>query len=360
MNLAGLLADEYQFGGDPTRITIHGPSAGAGSVAHHLIAYDGEDRGLFSGAIAQSSFWPTQRTVHQSEFQFSRFVDDTGCSLAEDTMACLRQADLDVVQRANVALPYPGATGNPFWYWLPVTEGPGSLVPGLLYEAFEAGKFVKVPLMVGDDNDEGTVFVSNASSQAEVSAFLKNNYPELSAANLSAINAAYPPDAFPRLATRAVYVPSLAAAYGELTFTCAGNTLAEAMADYLSSDQVWNYRVNVQDPMNVASGIGVPHVFENVAIFGPGNTGDYSASWDTTNAAIVPVIMNYYISFVRSLDPSTYRSATAPEWENWGNLERGRGRRLRLQTNDTAMEEVPSVQADRCALWAALSNITQQ
>lgn len=42
-----------RFGGDPSKVTINGQSAGAGSVQIHLIANEGKER-LFSGAFAQS------------------------------------------------------------------------------------------------------------------------------------------------------------------------------------------------------------------------------------------------------------------------------------------------------------------
>lgn len=41
------------FGGDPSRVTINGQSAGGGSVQMHMVANEGGDK-LFSGAIAQS------------------------------------------------------------------------------------------------------------------------------------------------------------------------------------------------------------------------------------------------------------------------------------------------------------------
>ncbi|KUI59697.1 Lipase 1 [Cytospora mali] len=351
---AGLL-DQRKFGGDPSHVVIHGASAGGGSVAHHLTAYDGEDKGLFVGAVPESPFWPTQRTVAEMEFQFRRFVHDTGCSLAEDALHCLRSVDLDTIQAANIDLPFPGGSDDPApkWYWLPVMTGPGTLVPDRLYDSFLSRKFVKVPLLVGDDTDEGTYFAANASTQSQVSQFLKNNYPGLNETQLDQINSAYPlTEPFPE---HAAYYPSAAAAYGDSTFTCPGNTMAESMSSFYDSYKVWDYRYNVLDPSILAEGFGVPHTFETSAIFGPGYAGSASESYYTINAEIVPVIMSYYVSFIRSLNPNTYRYQGSPAWETWGDLGNGRGFRLKIQTNDTVMEEVPQQLADRCSLWRELS-----
>ncbi|ROV99811.1 hypothetical protein VSDG_02957 [Cytospora chrysosperma] len=343
-----------KFGGDPAHVVIHGASAGAGSVAHHLTAYDGEDKGLFVGAVPESTFWPTQRTVAEMEFQFDRFVNDTGCSDANDTLRCLRFIDLDDIQAANIDLPFPGASESPapLWYWLPVTTGSGTLVPDRLYRSFLSGRFIKVPLLVGDDTDEGTYFAVNASTPAQTSQFLQNNYPGLYKTELNEINIVYPlTDPVPE---HAAYFPSTAAAYGDAAFTCPGNTMAESMASLYDSRKVWNYRYNVLDPSLLAAGIGVPHTFETAAIFGPGYAGSASESYYTTNAAIVPVVMNYWISFVRALDPNTYKYEMAPVWETWGDNGGGRGNRLKFQTDDTVMEEVPQQLADRCAMWKRL------
>lgn len=327
-------------------------------MAHHLTAYEGEDKGLFVGAVPESTFWPTQRTVAEMEFQFDLFVNDTGCSDADDPLQCLRSTDLDTIQAANIDCPFPGGSNSPLplWYWLPVLTGPGTLVSDRLYDSFGSGKFVKVPLLVGDDTNEGTDFAVNASTPGEVSQFLQNNYPKLYKTQLNHINKAYPlSEPFPR---HAAYFPSAAWAYGDAAFTCPGNTMAESMAEFYDSDKVWNYRYNVLDPTMLAEGVGVPHTFETTAIFGPGFAGSVSESYYTTNEAIVPLVMNYWISFVRALDPNTHKSEMAPVWETWGGDEdeHGRGNRLKFQTYDTVMEEVSQELADRCALWKILSN----
>ncbi|RAL03185.1 EstA precursor [Aspergillus ibericus CBS 121593] len=338
-----------QFGGDPNHIVIHGVSAGAGSVAYHLAAYGGRDEDLFIGAIVESSFWPTQRTVTEMEFQFEILTNETGCSDASDPLDCLRDQDIATFQKGNTASPFPGGSSSPLpdWYWLPVTDG--TLVPGELYRAFDKGNFIKVPVLVGDDTNEGSGFAYNATSSADVSRFFRNNYPHLSDQQLEKINQAYPlGEPLPR---HAAYFSASSAAYGDATFTCPGNLVASSAAKY-SPDAVWNYRVNIIDESNIAGGIGVPHTFELPAIFGAGSTGTLSSgsSYLTYNAGIIPVTMHYFISFVLALNPNTYRYLSAPEWKTWGN-----GERLRLQTNDTAMEVIPEKSLELCVLWQELS-----
>ncbi|RAH67869.1 putative carboxylesterase [Aspergillus aculeatinus CBS 121060] len=341
------------FGGDPDHIVIHGVSAGAGSVAFHLTAFGGKDEKLFVGAVAESSFWPTQRTVAEMEFQYERFVNDTGCSKATNSLQCLRDLDIATIQGANTASPFPGGSSSPLpdWYWLPVTDG--NLVPELLYDAFKKGNFIKVPALVGDDTDEGSNFAYNASTRSDVSQFFKNNYPHLTAAQLDRILEAYPQTS--PLPKHGAWFRTSSDAYGDACFTCPGNHLTASVAKHLPHS-TWNYRVNILDQSNLAGGIGVPHTFELPAIFGAGSTGALSStsSYLSYNAGIIPVTMHYFISFAMKLDPNPLRYNGTPEWNTWGS-----GSRLRLQTNSTAMEEVPALSVQRCQLWEDLSGTTE-
>ncbi|CAG8891934.1 unnamed protein product [Penicillium egyptiacum] len=335
-----------KFGGNPDHVVIHGDSAGAGSVAYHLTAYGERNTDLFIGAVAESPFWPTQRTVAQMEFQYDRFVKDASCHKAEDSLGCLRSSDIKPIQKFNVDKPFPGGSSMPapLWYFLPVVDG--NLIQDHLYNLFSDGKFVHVPLLVGDETNEGTRFAYNASSKSEVAQFMKNNYPGLSDDQLHAINKAYE-DVEP-LPKHAAYFASAAGAYGDATLTCPGNFMSAAMARSFSSDVVWNYRYNVRDPTEIANGMGVPHVFDLPAIFGVGKTNEPTVSYASSNAKIVPVTMHYYLSFIRVLDLNTYRYEDAPEWQPWGSEA---GHRLKLQTNSTRMESVPRLEVERCSMW---------
>jgi hypothetical protein len=88
------------------------------------------------------------------------------------------------------------------------------------------------------------------------------------------------------------------------------------------------------------------------AIFGLGDTNQASESFANVNAKIVPITMNYYLSFIKTLDPNVYKYEEAPVWKTWGI---GYGQRLKIQTGSTEMEPVPQDQLDRCTRWRGLS-----
>ncbi|KAK4555725.1 hypothetical protein LTR86_006945 [Recurvomyces mirabilis] len=359
----------HLFGGDPEHVVIHGDSAGAGSVAFQMAAYGGRDDHLFVGGIAESPFWPTHRTVSEMEFQFDRFAANVSCSADQakngDIMACLRSKDSATLQSADIPETFPGGdNGTAEWYFLPVVDG--NFSQDLLYNQFEQGRIIHVPIMVGDDTDEGTGFVPNATNSTTMLQFFKNNFPLLSDDQLQQINETYPEDIHAPFPKHAAYFPATELAYGENTLICPGIEMSDSLSTYLSGDQVWNYRYNVEDAPTVAAGLGVPHVSEKKAIYGVNNTNpndlcDYPCSYDTYNAPVIPVVMDYWISFILSLNPNTYKAPNAPVWEPWtGNG--GQKQRLVFETGDvgTGMEVVPADQLARCEFWKGLANMTQQ
>lgn len=289
------------------------------------------------------------------EFQYKRFLADTACNGTPDPLSCLRSADISTIQAANVPSKFPGAENDPVpeWYFLPVIDGTFSV--DYQYAQYETGRFVKVPVMVAGDTNEGTDFAYNASTPEQVAAFVQSDYPHLNNQQLQEINDAYPLTA--PLPKHAAYFPSAAAAYGDVTFTCGGILISKCVSQYVSPQESWNYRYNVQDPADIAAGLGVPHTAETPAIFGVGYAGGTGTSLQTTNAAIVPVVQDYYISFVTTLNPNTRRDPSSPYWNTFGF---GNGERLRIQTNDTAMEVIDQTMEDRCRLWWSLYPVLQQ
>ncbi|KAJ6560950.1 cholinesterase [Mycena sp. CBHHK59/15] len=109
------------FGGDPSRVTIFGQSAGAGSVRALLGAPPAF--GLFRGAIAQSnlagfgfaSTYSDYFTIQQEvEVAASKFVIEAGCGnvTSAEVLGCLRDVPWQTLQNAPDAPKFVVVDGN--------------------------------------------------------------------------------------------------------------------------------------------------------------------------------------------------------------------------------------------------------
>ncbi|KAI0855794.1 carboxylesterase [Xylaria cubensis] len=349
-----------QFGGDPNHVVIHGASAGAGSVALHLVANDTQEK-LFVGAVGESVFFPAQPFVHELEWQFDLVLRRTGCgndsAKNDEAMKCLRGKPTEVLQLANVPAAFPGtpAAAEPLFFWTPCVDD--VLLPDLPYCLLERGNFVDVPVIMGSTTDEGTVFAMDASTRDQMAAFLQSNYPLLSVSNISEILERYP--RMDSLPNHGAWFPSTAKAYGETTFTCPATQILNSYTRSTNTSQAWGYRYDVLDAENEAAGLGVPHIFEAWAIFGPDSPtgpGHGPRGYYTYNAGVVPIMMDYWISFVRTLDPSALRFPGTPIWKSWGCD----GERLLIRTGNVSVERVPDDQKARCAFWKGLAPVMRQ
>lgn len=284
--------------------------------------------------------------VSGSQFAYDKLVTRTGCSNSKDTLACLRGLTADELQSSNVMVPLPGAEGNPLFLYSPTIDG--DLVQDLTLTLFHQGKFIKVPVIFGDDTNEGTIFVpKDTSSVAEADTFLKNQFPAITKTQLHKINGFYlkrnQTVTFPKSEP---YWRPASNAYGELRYICPGIDLSSTYAK--AGIQSWNYHYAVQDPDAENDGTGVSHTVEVNALWGP----DYVSakappSYTSTNAGIIPIVQGYWTSFIRSLDPNKHRDLSSPEWKTWGKGE-DTYRRIFIRTNQTQMEFVSQDQRDRC------------
>jgi acetylcholinesterase len=334
------------FGGDPNHIVLMGTSSGGGSVLYHLAAYDGKPTDLFVGAIASSSYVTRILPVPQLEFQYQQLLNATSCS----SITCLRTLPGEQLQAANLARPYPGSGDVALFTYAPCLDG--TFFSQTPVSLFKNGRFAAVPLLIGNTEDEGTIFELEANTTAQVSTDLKTQYPELTGISLNKINELYPYDAKRQNPVHTPYFASASAAYGEGIMTCPSLHVARAITSKISPVAVWDYRYNVRDPANIAAGLGVPHTFEIDAVWGPGFAVNPagSNSYTGANAAIVPIVQGYWQSFIRDLDPNTYRAPGSPKWQPLAN-----NNWLLIETNATRMAWQSQDEARRCDFWDLIS-----
>jgi para-nitrobenzyl esterase len=140
------------FGGDPKNVTIAGESAGGISVLELMLAADA--RGLFQKAIGESSFGRVEpmsmKDAQAAGVKAAALVNVTGEDAA--AAAALRKASLS-------AMPYSG----PFVSRAgPILDG--KYVQSGIAEGFAAGKQAKVPLLIGGNSNEASLFRPQAAA----------------------------------------------------------------------------------------------------------------------------------------------------------------------------------------------------
>ncbi len=155
------------FGGDPTKITIFGESAGGVSTCALMAAPAA--RGLFQRAVVQSGncLWsPPSLTTGLA--QGDRVTSAAGCASASDKRACLRNLTPAQLMTAvpPVIDPAGMSSGESFGPMLDggaLTEAPG--------RAIANGTAAPVPLLIGVTDDETTTLVPASTLPATAAGY---------------------------------------------------------------------------------------------------------------------------------------------------------------------------------------------
>ncbi|CAD5932567.1 Carboxylic ester hydrolase [Streptomyces sp. KY75] len=132
------------FGGDASRVTIAGESAGGHSVCALLASPPA--RGLFSGAIIQSGGCPSHTTA-QAVARGNKYAAAAGCSASPAPLSCLRAKPAGELLSTS-----GGFVGGVLSGPLPVSGGPELPLPPS--EAVRTGRAANVPLLIGSTRDE--------------------------------------------------------------------------------------------------------------------------------------------------------------------------------------------------------------
>ena len=77
-----------------------GESAGAISVALHMVSNNGNQDGLFRGAIMQSGGPIPVGDIENGQQYYDAIVEKTGCSKSADTLDCLRKVQYNTFKEA--------------------------------------------------------------------------------------------------------------------------------------------------------------------------------------------------------------------------------------------------------------------
>uniref|UniRef100_A0A8C6VD49 Carboxylic ester hydrolase n=1 Tax=Naja naja TaxID=35670 RepID=A0A8C6VD49_NAJNA len=147
------------FGGDPSRVTIFGQSAGGASVNFHLLAPKSQD--LFAQAVIQSgtanAYW-AWRSPEEAKRLALEFIHLLGCS--EDNKIsiehCLQTKNVSEFIQHEIAMFLKGGFLLNFPF-RPTTDG--DFLLGEPEKLMEEGQIQVKPVLIGETSDEAASFV---------------------------------------------------------------------------------------------------------------------------------------------------------------------------------------------------------
>jgi para-nitrobenzyl esterase len=278
------------FGGDPLNVTIFGNSAGASSVCYLMTSPLA--KGLFARAISQSAGRVIFPTAHLRERRFGRdSAESAGVKALGSDLAALRAmpaAGLLAKAHTRIDLMY-GEDGTEYW---PIVDG--WVLPDNHVALFASGKFMRVPLLIGSNLDEGVVFTVTLpiKSVAAWREFVTRRYGTAA----GVVFEHYPVE------TDSAVLPAASRLVNDWFFAASVRPIARAVAAH--SESVYSY-VFSRASVNPRALKGALHAREIQYVFGlPPQRPAQPPSFDEVDRSLSEAMGSAWVNFAKTGNPN--------------------------------------------------------
>ena len=284
------------FGGDPSRVTIFGQSAGGSSILVHLVSP--QSKGLYQQAIVESGPLWTDGVIldiFSPKTEAERYGEEYAKSLGytgPDAIAQMRR--LSSVDLVN-ATPWPAST---FWRIHTLGFKPGVdgwIIPDSPDTLFLLHHQNPVPLIIGNNANDGITLTANANmSVLEYETFIRNGFGRFG----DTVLLHYPANSTDEVQHQ------LSRIMTDYDFTDAAKFSAGSMADLNQSTYLYRFSYDLP-----GQPLGAFHSSELFMVFNPP-----SPFTDPTSTGVSENMMDLWTRFAKTGNPNGGMNVTWPKY----------------------------------------------
>jgi len=265
------------------------------------------------------SFVPAQSvTSPKAQAIYDLVVENAGCSGA-DSLGCLRGLSPNAFLQASTSVPHLLGYRSLDLSYLPRPDPSDNFFPESPEIPLEEGRFTKVPIIIGDQEDEGTLFglaTVNITTNAQLTDYLTSYFARASvdaSEHVANLLAQYPDrplagqpsgSPFNSGALNSIYpqFKRLAAFLGDNPFTLSRRVYLEHISTEMP---VWSYLATY---------------FHGTPVLGTFHGSDLLHSFGLLPGLLHPTrtLQNYFLNFANHMDPNKgVEKDYLVDWPHW-------------------------------------------